>query len=255
MVFHRRICESDTNPKTRIRTIEDGEQEKTNQITPAYLNPWRSKEGFEVCAILGVAAHVVHAMPWHHMKRTYVHLPCQFPNSQFLCVESGCQAPLTTWIILFLLPLALVPVVGSKRVDIISVVSPPVNRCPNRHFRYELLCLDRYIDRGLAKLWTSRPFHPCLRQVDFIRVVIHVIRHLPTWVSLHTKKLADHYIANSTMKKHRWKSDLPWFGYGYRNCSVYWGSFHTWAKESWPWGCESPKESVQRPSQGTSKIM
>jgi hypothetical protein len=29
---------------------------------------------------------------------------------------------------------------------------------------------------------------------------------------------------------------------------------HT-SQEPWPWNCESPKESVQRPSQDTSKIM
>ena len=34
-----------------------------------------------------------------------------------------------------------------------------------------------------------------------------------------------------------------------------WGPLHTTSQEPWPWNRESPKESVQRPSQHTSKIM
>ena len=39
-----------------------------------------------------------------------------------------------------------------------------------------------------------------------------------------------------------------------RGASVVRATSHT-SQEPWPWNCESPKESVQKPSQYTSKIM
>ena len=110
----------------------------------------------------------------------------------------------------------------------------------------------RWMRHG-ASMVQDRPsrYHTCLIQSAYSKPALATILYIITCTAIFYFILFLKVLIFGSQKRKR----------GILCCRVLlWRSFYLRAtshtsQEPWPWNCESPKESVQRPSQHTSKLM